>query len=211
MAGRADRERDGQSHRPSDAELLAALDRAMRHRLPAAGPVPVRDLLGHLQIAPRSAAARALRGRLAGLQQRGLLACGREHGAGVWSLTAAGERSLREAGPQRLPESPRHAEWRRARTAAALELPRFHARLAGTLARAEQMLAAGGRTDGGAPSGREWLDLGRALAGDCNRLGSAWHCLREWPEPGDDAPTLPAPERARLVALRNIRLWREPD
>ncbi len=62
------------------------------------------------------------------------------------------------------------------------------------------------------------------LRGDCRRLGSACHCLHEWPEPDDDRadldslsedgePELPDRERSRRRALRagrrNIRLWRE--
>jgi hypothetical protein len=206
MAGRPHGKGGEQTDRPSDAELLAALERAMRHRLPSPGPASMRMLLEHLAVAPRTAAARELRGRLAGLRERGLLACGREHGVVVFSLTAAGVEALRTAGPLLLPESPRHLAWRRAQTAAAQELPRFRARLAATLERAERMLA-----DSGAPDSGTWLELGRALAGDCNRIGSAWHCLHEWPEPDDCAAEPPAPERARLAALRNIRLWREPD
>ena len=122
-------------------------------------------------------------------------------------LAAFGSRSL-GAGAVGLPESPRRREWRRARLAAAQELPRFRSRLAQALAEAERMLAAGPR---GATSSAAWLALGRRLEGDCRRLGSAWHCLHEWPEPDEDAPA-PAPgETARLGALRNVRLWREPD
>jgi hypothetical protein len=206
-----------QPQRPSDAQLLAALRRAVGHRLPAPGPAPLWMLLEQLAIPPRSAAARELRRRLPALLRRGLLAAGREHGVGVWSLTAAGERALRSAGPQRLPESPQHREWGRARTAAEQELPRFRARLAATLQRAELMLAGAAQPDpegpagSGAPSGADWLELGRALAGDCRRLGSAWHCLHEWPEPEDARAEPAGPQRARLAALRNIRLWREPD
>ena len=203
------------------AERRAAARRAAPRRGPPAPGPPDRRRCGCCSSSSRSRPARRRRGSCDGdcLSSCGA-ACwrrGREHGVGVWSLTAAGERALLSAGPQRLPESPRHLEWRRARTAAEQELPRFRARLAATLERAELMLAGaaqpdpGGPAGSGAPSGADWLELGRALAGDCRRLGSAWHCLHEWPEPEDAQAEPTGPERARLAALRNIRLWREPD
>jgi len=202
---------------PTGEQVLAALDRAARHRLPSPGAVAARALLEHLALAPRSAAARAARERLAQLERAGLLTASREHGVPVWSLSRRGAVALARAGAQSLPESPRHRAWRQARTAAAQELPRFAARLGATLAEAERMLDA-------APSSAQWLALGARLDGDCRRMGSAWHCLREWPEPGDEAvdpdasalagadtPGAREALRARLAALRNVRLWREAD
>lgn len=202
---------------PTGEQVLAALDRAARHRLPSSGPVAARALLEHLALAPRSGAARVARDRLAQLERAGLLTASREHGVPVWSLSERGAVALARAGAPSLPESPRHRAWRQARIAAARELPRFAARLGATLAEAERMLDA-------TPSSAQWLALGARLDGECRRIGSAWHCLREWPEPGDEtgdpdasvlagADTREAREalRARLAALRNVRLWREPD
>jgi hypothetical protein len=70
------------------------------------------------------------------------------------------------------------------------------------------MLASAG---GAAPPSGAWLELGRRLAEDCRRLGSAWHCLHEWPEPDEEAAALGGEEAARLAALRNVRLWRERE
>jgi hypothetical protein len=203
-AGRGEREA------PSSELVLAAVERAMRHRLPAPGPTPMWLLLEHLAIPRRSGAARRLAPLLAQLERAGLLARGRAHGAPVWSLTPAGRRALDRAAGEELPESPRHRAWRHARTAASQELPRFRAALATTLAATELMLAADG---GEAPTAEDWLAAGRALAGDCRRLASAWHCLHEWDEPDDDGGERvrdPA-RRAELAALRNVRLWRERD
>jgi hypothetical protein len=202
-----DEQRAGQGRQHPSAQLvLAAVRRAVRHRVPAPGPAPLWLLREHLAIQPRSSGGRVLRRRLEQLEQRGLLARGTEHGLPVWSPTASGEAALSSTAARSLPESPRRRDRRRARLAAAQELPRFRARLSEALAEAERML----EDAPGAPSGA-WIELGRRLAGDCRRLGSAWHCLHEWPEPDDDAPAL-APERAaRLAALRNVRLWREED
>ncbi len=187
---------------PAEELVLAAASRAVRHRLPGPGPAPLWLLREHLAIRSRSREARVLRRRVEELERRGLLRREAPHGVPSWSPTAAGEERLARAGAQPLPLSPRHREWRRARLAAAQELPRFRSALAAALAEAEEMLAAE------APSGA-WVELGSRLAGDCRRFGSAWHCLYEWPEPDDDAPTPPPQETARLAALRNVRLWRE--
>ncbi len=192
---------------PSEALVLAAVRRAFRHRPPAPGPAPLWLLREHLALRPRSRAARVLRRRLEELERRGLVVAGAHHGVPVWSPAAAGE-ELARAGEPELPESPRRRDWRRARLAAAQELPRFRSHLEASLAEAEAMLAA---TGGAAPSSGAWLELGRELAEDCRRLGSAWHCLHEWPEPHDEAPAAGAEQAARLAALRNVRLWRERE
>jgi hypothetical protein len=199
------RRADRSKRDPSDEQLLAAVRRATRQRRPRPGPAPLWMLLEHLAIPRRSGAARGVRRRLEELGSAGLLARGCEHSLAVWSLTPAGSRALDAAGAQALPESPRRRAWRRARAAAAQELPRFRAQLAAALAEAELMLDRAGE-DG--PRSQEWLALGRRLGGACRRVASAEHCLHEWREPAEDAP---AAEPAELAALRNIRLWREPD
>lgn len=200
-----DAQRAGQGREDPSGELvLAAVRRAVRHRAPAPGPAPLWLLREHLAIRGRSRASRVLRRRLEELERSGLLARETRHGLASWWLTARGEDALARAGPIALPESPRHRERRRARLAAAQELPRFRRRLSEAIAEAERMLAAG---PGAAPSSGAWVELGARLAGDCRRLGSAWHCLHEWPELDDEASAA-APEHA---ALRNVRLWREED
>jgi len=189
---------------PSEKLVLAAVRRAVRHRVPVPGPAPLWLLREHLAIRPRSRASRGLRRRLQELERSGLLARETRHGLASWSPTARGEDALARAGSIALPESPRRRERRRARLAAAQELPRFRSRLSEAIAEAERMLSAG---PGAAPPSGAWIELGTRLAGDCRRLGSAWHCLHEWPELDEEAPAA-APEAA---ALRNVRLWREED
>ena len=92
--------------------------------------------------------------------------------------------------------------------------------LAADLARAESMLAAL-EGAGEAPHSDVWLALGRTLQSGCRRIGSAWHCLHEWPEPGDEhadrdgpLPGDPEPQpalRALRAGRRNVNLWPEPD
>jgi hypothetical protein len=202
-------QRAGQGREDPSAELvLAAVRRAVRHRVPAPGPAPIWLLREHLAIRPRSRGSRVLRRRLEELERSGLLARQTRHGLPAWSPTASGEDALARTVAIALPDSPRRRERRRARLAAAQELPRFRARLLEAVVEAERMLEGG---SGASPSSEAWVELGARLADDCRRLGSAWHCLHEWPEPDDEAPA-PQPEQAaRLAALRNVRLWREKD
>jgi len=170
-------------------------------------------ILAHLSIPARTAAARRLRMRLDDLSRQGLLATRAPHGVPAWRLSPAGRRLLRRAErsrrPPRLPESPQHLAWRSARRAARQELPRFRARLAGSLADAGELVA-----DGTADSD-EWLLLGRRLQRDCWLLGSAWHCLHEWREPPEDRADRDAAGSGPLASLRagrrNLALWPDPE
>ena len=211
-------------HRPAAALVLAAVERAQRHGGRAGAPVSARSVLDHLALRPRSADARVVRGTMRDLAGKGALVRSRSHGLDVFSLTPAGRRRLcreRTAGTlEDLPESPQHRAWRNARACAALEIARFRASLSEALADGAQLLEAEPP-----PHSDEWLVLGERLRAAARRVGSAWHCLHEWPEPGDaladvdegDGPgrgSSNAAESAHLRALRagrrNIRLW-SPD
>jgi hypothetical protein len=206
---------------PSDALTLAAVDRAQRHRGASPMPVAVWSILEHLAVRRRSAAARHVRRRLSALLAAGYLEHGRRGGIPTWALSSAGNAHLRrerESGEvPELPESPQHRAWRNARTAAAQEIQRFHARLRERVHAAERLL-----DESPQPPSDVWLAMGEDLRGDCRRLASASHCLREWPEPSDsradiddlhepsDAelePDVRKARRSRRGGRRNIRLW----
>ena len=207
---------------PSAVQVLAATERAERHRAGEALGVPDWAILAHLDVARRSGAARAVRGQLQLLLTDGALERSRRHGREVWALTGSGARQLararRSEGDPPLPESPQHRSWRNARTAAALELERFRATLRRSLDEAERLLAA----EGPPPHSDAWLALAETLRRDARRVGSASHCLYEWCEP-DDARAdvddhrepgdcaLPERRRAAIRALRvgrrNVLLW----
>lgn len=210
--------------RPSAALVLAAVERAQRHHgtaRAAASAVSARRVLDHLSLSPRGASARAVHAALQCLSRSGALAAARSHGREVFALTPAGVRRLeraRGAGTVGdLPESPQHRAWRTARTCAALEIARLRSSLARALADGTRLLDAGEP-----PHSDEWLALGERLRAEARRVGSASHCLYEWPEPDDaladvderreagDGLLEPA-ERARLRVLRagrrNVRLW----
>jgi hypothetical protein len=206
---------------PADELVLAAVERAARHRARDTPAVPMWSILDHLAVPTRSAAARHVRSRLGVLHAAGWLERSQRHGVPTWALTAAGLgrlRRARRAGERaQLPESPQHRAWRSARTAAAQEIERFRANLRERLARAALMLDAEQP-----PHSDAWLELAEELQRDCARVASASHCLREWIEP-DDAhadvdeqldptdeqldPGERARRRARRAGRRNIRLW----
>jgi hypothetical protein len=224
MPGSDRRPRTKPTNAPRDELVLAAVERAERHRRRIPPAVPVWAVLEHLALARRSAAARHVRSRLTALQEVGWLESSRSHGVATWALTSSGQRRLQRArrgdGLPALPESPQHRAWSDARTTARQEIEHFRAAVRTQLDEAALLLAADPP-----PLSDAWLELGDALQRSCRRLGSASYCLREWPEPddahadlddgratGDDA--LEHSELVRKRALRagrrNVALWNDP-
>jgi hypothetical protein len=208
---------------PSDELVLAAIERAARHRARDTSAVPIWAIAEHLGLRRRSARARDMRAQLERMTADGELECGRRRGVLTWTLTSAGLRRLaaaRVAGQAMLlPESPQHLAWRRARTAASCEIERFRQNLTDDLDDALGLLDAVPP-----PHSDAWLELGERLHRDTRRLASASHCLYEWHEPHDaradiDDRCEPADERlddaqrarvrARRVGRRNVHLWED--
>jgi hypothetical protein len=206
---------------PSEELVLAALARACRHAPRSGAGVRTRAVLEHLGVAERSAAARSGRARLTELRAGGHLRRERHRGRELWAPTSSGTRRLERAGTAgleaSLPEAPQHRAWSTARTTAALEMERFRRDLAASLGEAQALLAQDPQ-----PRSDAWFELAEALRRRARNVGSAAHCLREWPEPEDARPdvddrveasdaALGAAHRARLRALRagrrNIGLW----
>jgi hypothetical protein len=188
-----------------DLLVLAAVDRAQLHRIQSGQAVPVWQVLEHLDLARRSAAARELRALLAALKAVGALASSRRHGVHVWQLTPAGRRRLtraeRRGDVPALPESPQHRRWRVARTLSSQEIERFRGELREALEQAGCLLAASqpARSDA-------WFESGERLQRACMRLWSASHCLYEWKEPTDDHADIDD-----HAARRNILMRRRDD
>ncbi len=179
--------------------VLAAVDRAERHRVPTVDPpgVPVWSVLEHLGTPRRSRRAREVRGRLDELVAAGSLERSHRHGVTVWSVTRAGRRRLsraRRAGRlEVLPESPQHRAWRDAQKLAGERVEGFRLDVleelehAGELLDAEMAVAAGRVAPevlGGSLSDA-WLEMAERLERACRRLGSASYCLWDWREPED--------------------------
>lgn len=162
-----------------DVVILAALDRAVRHR--DAGPVTVRSIHDHLALSPRSRAARHVRTRLPGLAESGAVERSRARGFVLWSLTSAGSASLtraRRSGSIELPESPQHRAWREARASAEQEVERFEQEAINAITDAMALVESESSSDG-------LFAVAERLRGELWRLASATYCLSEWPEPDD--------------------------
>jgi len=121
----------------------------------------------------------------------------------LWALTSAGVQRLaavRRSGELTgLPESPQHRVWREGQSAAGRHIDRLRDQLRGALLATIALLDAEPPPDSDA-----WFGASRTLQDACDRVGSATHCLYEWPEP-DDAQADVAPEQYR--GRRNFRGW----
>ena len=197
-----------------DVTVLAAIDRAERHR--GRQGVPVWLVFAHLGIPRRS---RRVRAQLQALGQDGAIEQRRAHGVEIWALAPRGRRRLQGAGRVDLPESPQHCQWRNARTLAAQEIERFRATMRDAVTEASALLS-------DTPGSDAWFDMAERLQRAARRLGSATYCLQEWLEPEDDRAdiddhassgdlSLNSRERqrreARRAGRRNIRLWSDAD
>lgn len=208
---------------PSDPLILAALARADRHRPPMATSVHLTRLAGHLGLPWHPMTARRLRPLLQRLIEAGDVEMIRRHGVTGWNLTVTGRRHLaaskRTGKRGELPESPQHRRWRAARVVAMRRIEAFRRDVTELLRRGDELLASEKPMHSD-----EWFLLADDLRRACWRLGSATHCLHEWPEPDDrkrDADPVREPgdrhlsrrqrERRRWLrhTRRNVTLWND--
>ena len=170
---------------PQDELVLAAIDRAARHRHPDLRPgIPIAILKEHAGLSWGGWSTLQLRPQLERLEAAGLVRLFKSSSRVVWSLTDTGQQRLddvRAAGKlDPLPEAPQHRRWRQAREAAHTEIDQLHTDLGVLLDEAAQLHQATSQ-----PSSGAWLDLAGRLGNACKWLGSATYCLHEWPEPDD--------------------------
>lgn len=188
----------------SDLQLLAAIDRAERHRR-AAG-VQRRSIADHLGFARGAFTTRKLDPQIERLIAAGHLVRSRRAGNRVWGLTAQGRRKLararREGKNVELPEAPQHQTWREARDEASLRIGEFRVELGGTLAEAQALLE---RVDQ-SQSASTWSELSGRLRRQCAQLSWALHCLHEWDEPEDDRVDIGVGRRLAALHLTTTDL-----
>lgn len=210
----------------SDELVLAAIDRAERHRAGEREEVPFWMVVGHLGFVRNSWTSRRLRPQLEGLITHGLVSNARRKGIDVWGLTDAGRERLevaRKAGEvEELPEAPQHREWHRTREIAAERIDRFRECAKRGTEEATVLLGSSRRVRSDA-----WLELADSLGQVYRQLGRATYCLYEWAEPEDATADIddyknPGDERldvaarVRLLSLRSSRrniagLWVNED
>jgi hypothetical protein len=167
-----------------DLLILAAVERAARHRADGGSAVLIYAVMEHLGLLPRGGGFGV---KLAELERAGLLQRKRLHRAQGWELTDSGRRRLqraRRAGQlSELPESPQHRAWRQERETAEAEIDGIRLELRGTLEAASALLDAPSHSD-------DWFEYGDRLRRECRRIGVAIHCLQEWQEPDDARPDI---------------------
>jgi DNA-binding PadR family transcriptional regulator len=188
---------------PSEELLLAAIDRAYRHRRRAENPgVRLASVKDHLGLASGSASTRRLRPVWDALHAAGLIEPSAPSSPRLWRLTSTGVERLQEArqgGELELPESPQHRDWREARSAASEQIAGFRDELRAALADTADLLVIESPTDSDS-----WRETGERLQTACSCVSWAVYCLSEWAEPDDSkADIAPDPYRGR----RAFRRW----
>lgn len=167
-----------------DVLVLAAVERAERHRRRYGAGVMPGDVFAHMGFLYNPAAVRQFRPTLDALMAAGMLGLASRHKVRLWVLTSAGRRVLertRQAGESDgLRESPQHRAWRHARTTAAERIGGFHEQVRSYANDALKLLDAGEQ-----PHSDAWFELAERLGCACWQLGSATHCQHEWDEPDD--------------------------
>ena len=190
---------------PSEDLVLAAIERAYRHRTNQQNPgVLLADVKAHLGLPRSGAATLRLRPIWENLQTLGLIEQFRLQGNLVWNLTPAGHRRLTAAGKTSnltLPESPQHRRWKTAHAEAAQLIDTLRDDLRTVLADAARLLD----NDPQAAS-TAWYELGERINHASARLASATHCLNEWPEPDDSTADIDTPPPLR-AGRRDYHAW----
>ena len=164
----------------SDAQILAAIDRAEVHD--QHDDASRADIAAHLGFAHNSWTTKQLRPQIEALRAAGRIRDVRRNGLDLLALTDAGRRALEKAqvaGAVLLPESPQHRKWRHSRMMAGDRIDGFREALRASMAEVGALLDAEQ-----APSDA-WFEFGKRLSAECRRLGSATYCLYEWAEPDD--------------------------
>jgi hypothetical protein len=190
---------------PSTALVLAAIDRAERHRAIDEPGVLLSEVKEHLGLRHNGWTTRRLRPQLEELQHNGLAVQLRRNCLNLWGLTAEGRQRLdtvRQAGGfEPLPESPQHRKWREARHAAEQKITVLREELRRALDDGRLLIEAGHHA-----SSSEWFTFSERLGRACWRVGSASYCLHEWAEPDDDHPDIDQPPY-RQHGRRETQRW----
>jgi len=183
----------------SDAQILAAIDRAEAHdrnQIPDAGRW---DVAAHLGFVHNSWTTRQLRPQIDALKSAGRIRNVRRCGLDLVALTSTGRRAARKArsaGEVSLPESPQHRRWRHSRTLAGDRIDGFREALRASISELGSLL------DTGQTPSDAWFEFGKRLSAECRRLGSATYCLSEWAEPDDAAADVD-----KVLGRRNVWGW----
>lgn len=183
----------------SDAQILAAIDRAEAHDRNQIPDAARWDIAAHLGFVHDSWTTRRLHPQIDALKAAGRIRDVRRLGIDLVALTSTGRRALRRArsaGDIPLPESPQHRTWRHSRTMASDRIDGFREALRASMAELGTLL------DAGQTPSDAWFEFGKRLSAECRRLGSATYCLSEWAEPDDARADVDT-----VLGRRNVWGW----
>jgi len=183
----------------SDAQILAAIDRAETHDRNQIPDAARWDIAAHLGFVHESWTTRRLRPQIDALKAAGRISDVRRLGLDLVALTSTGRRALRKArgtGEVSLPESPQHRRWRHSRTMADDRIDGFREAIRASMAELGALL-----DTEQAPSDA-WFEFGKRLSAECRRLGSATYCQSEWAEPDDARADVDT-----VLGRRNVWGW----
>ncbi len=164
----------------SDAVVLAAIDRAERHRGGTGEGVRMSNLAEHLGFVHGAWTTLGLRPQLDALIKAGALERVKRQGLVRLVLTEEGRtQAARARRTIVLPESPQHRAWRQTRKKAV-------ERIDGLREEARRVVQDAGRLLDAEEADSEALFLLAVRLGEALQyLGSATYCAREWAEPDD--------------------------
>jgi DNA-binding MarR family transcriptional regulator len=164
----------------SDAMVLAAIDRAERHRGGTGEGARMSNLAEHLGLVHGARTTLGLRPQLDALIDAGALERARRQGLVLLVLTEKGRRGAARARQTvALPESPQHRAWKQTRRKAV-------ERIDGLREDARRAVQDAGRLLDTEEADSEALFLLAVRLGEALQyLGSATYCAREWAEPDD--------------------------
>jgi hypothetical protein len=175
------------AHPVSDELVLAAAERAERHKPRSEPGVMLGKVFAHMGFLYNGAATRQLRPHLDALFSVGELEQTRRGSAKLLVLTDAGRerlvRARRSGESVELPESPQHRKWRRSCATAAERIEGYREELRALLDEADALLENGTRAHSDL-----WFCLAERLPAPATNIGAAVYCLMEWPEPDDARP-----------------------
>jgi hypothetical protein len=200
------------AHPVSDVFVLAATERAERHRTRDGSGVVPSDVFAHMGFAYNPAASRQFRPYLEALMAAGLLGTASRKKVRLWVLTSVGRRALANAQGKGegavLPESPQHRKWRHSRETASELIDSYRSDVRALLEEAVTLLDSGSRAHSDS-----WFCLANRFPDATRHLGAAVYCLAEpvdvradvddHTDPNDDK--LEPDERARRRHLRHGR------
>lgn len=163
---------------PTDREVLAALERALRNEETIDGGIWLSEVAQHLAITWHSGTARILQPIMARLSNQGLVRQSRRNST-LWTLTDDGRKQVAHASVT-LPESPQRRRWRQARELAEEHRHQMLQDLIAAIIAATELINACEPV-----TAKDWQQCGELLTSCCDAMAHVNFALNESVDPKD--------------------------